>query len=164
MPEGMSEKAMLNHCPTQKWISPPQNPAKHPIGRLDGHCGRKSLQPGSSNIPCIRKCTERLELATTVLLALVKIACNVTIFCGQAQVLSRGFTVYTVVLGGEQEDNCIQRGLSHTKAPIQCGLTHVGLHPMIRISQLPRWQFLSTSPVLSGIPSRVGFTRVVKTM
>jgi len=68
-----------------------------------------------------------LELATTVLLALVKIACNVTIFCGQAQVLSRGFKVYTVVFGGEQEYNCIQRGLSYTKAPIQCGLTHIGL-------------------------------------
>lgn len=98
MPEGMSEKAMLNHCPTQKRISPPQNPAKHPFGQLDGHCGRKSLQPGSSDIPRIRKCTERLELATTVRLALVKIVRNVTIFCGQTQVLSRGFTVYTVVL------------------------------------------------------------------
>lgn len=128
MPEGMSEKAMLNHCPTQKQISPPQNPAKHPFGQLDGHCGRKSLSPGSSDIPCIRKCTERFELATTVRLALVKIACNVTIFCGQAQVLSRGFTVYTVVLGWKQEYNRIQRGLSHANMPVQCGLTNVGLH------------------------------------
>ncbi len=69
-----------------------------------------------------------------------------------------------MVLGVKQEYNLIQRGLSHENVPTECGLTHVGLHPVIRIAQLPRWQLLSTSPVLSGIPLRIGFTRVVKTL
>lgn len=134
---------------------------KHPFG-LTGRTLREEITPAWLQRHSMK--TYQAFIATTVKLAFVKIACNVTIFCGQAQVLNRGFTVYTVALGGKQEYNRLQRGLSCANEPTECGLTHVGLHPMIRIAQLPHRQLLSTSPVLSGIPLRVGFTRVVKTL
>lgn len=97
---------------------------KHPFG-LTGRTLREEITPARLQQHSMKQKTYQAFIATTVRLALVKIACNVNIFCGQTQVLNRGFTVYTVVLGGKQEYNRIQRGLSHANAPTECGLTDV---------------------------------------